>query len=254
MNPARFAGGVAQALSRIAAVHEHTAVSGIRATGGRHEVITTNGDRVMTDHVVLATSGWSLTRGMRSLAVPFTSYIAVTEPVPPQVTERLGDSLFWDTYEIYHYLRRLPDGRVLIGGNDSILSTFGLSTVNQAATRLFRVLRRYFPGADLRLQAAWAGRIALPADGLPVIETRGDRTLLITDGLALGWLLGSLAAERIGGKPAELDALFDADRDMGFAANLLRKAPLPRAAKLAAMRIGLGWELLRSALDEKFFR
>jgi len=254
LDPARFARGLASSLARRAAVHEHTTVSGIRRTGTQTHILTATGARIRADHVVLATGGWHLASGMRALAVPFTSYIAVTEPVSAEVTARLGDALLWDTYEIYHYLRRLPDGRILIGGNDSILATFGISTINRAGGRLLTVLRRFFPGTEFRLQAAWGGRIALPPDGFPVVETNGNRTMLITDSLPLGWIIGRMAADRIRTGGSEYDDLFDVGRDMGIAGNLLRSLPLPRSLKIAAMRAGLAATLVRSALDERFFR
>jgi gamma-glutamylputrescine oxidase len=255
LDPAAFLRGCAERfVGHGGMLYEHTSVDRLRRTpGGRVELITPHGQRIRADHAVVATCGTSVPGVPHILTVPFYSYIAVTEPVPEECTARLGDALCWDTYQVtYHYLRRLPDGRMLIGGNDSVRSALGTTSTDRAAKRLVHTLQTYFPGAPFRLQQAWWGRMAVPASEFPSIETSGNLTTLATEGLALSWLLGSAAADRITDGRSSYDGLFDGKRNQGLAVSLLQRAPLPHRAKIALMRVGLAWHLLRSSLDERF--
>jgi glycine/D-amino acid oxidase-like deaminating enzyme len=253
INPSRFARSLSRNLPHTVTVHERSPVTAIHSRRGRQQVSTPYG-RITADHVVIATGGWELAGGMRALAVPFVSYIVVTPQLPDEVTARIGDAIMWDTYEMYHYLRRTADNRLLIGGNDSVLGTLRNGAPDHVTAALLRTLRRYVPHPSITAEATWSGTIALPPDGLPVIETRGQRTLLITDGMLMGWLLGRMTADRIRTGRSDFDPLYDGSRTMGFAGNLLRSIPAPRTMKVHLMRLGLAWTVWRLLAEERFPR
>jgi len=246
LDPARFAKGLGSVIAAHAAIHEHTGVARIRNLNGKVVLVTDSGAQVTSDHVVIATNGKTLNAGMNALAAPFVSYIAITEPLPAAATEKLGNAGLWDANFNYYYVRRLPDGGMMIGGNHTWRSTLGLESVAGVAAHLRSVLMRYFPGTDIRIRTAWKGDIALPPDALPNVETKGNKTLLIVDGMIPGWIAGGMAADRFLTGRSAYDYLYDARRDMGFAANLLRRMPAPRSLKILAMRVGLGLKLFFS--------
>ncbi|MGH2806690.1 MAG: NAD(P)/FAD-dependent oxidoreductase, partial [Actinomycetota bacterium] len=116
IHPARLARGLAEAVERLGGtIYERTAVTEI----GDRKLVTELGT-VTADVVVRATEGYTRSfPGERRRLVPLYSLMIATEPLAPEVWDRIG----WDEYETIHdgrhlliYAQRTADDRIAIGG------------------------------------------------------------------------------------------------------------------------------------------
>lgn len=260
LNPAAFVRGVAIAVVRYGGeVFTHTCVVKVEEDGDGITAWTAKGNRVQAKHTVVATNGWhDLLKAMPHLkyvSVPYVSHMIVTEPVRG-IEEKWRGELLWDTYEVYHYLRLLEDGRILIGGEDR---WFGepyhgsLPGSSRYHRRLLNKLREYFPDFEITCSRGWSGYLADPIDGLPFMETRGRVTAAIVDGLPIGWSVGQAISDRIVRNHSALDVLYDAvHRKLGFWRRLFVRTPLPSRFKEILLKIAVVVVRALDELDKKF--
>lgn len=100
------------------------------------------------------------------------------------VSQPLGDipgwpkeMLIWETARPYFYARRTPDGRAMIGGEDTSFSTDhkrdGL--VARKIKKLVKRFEQLFPQTKFTPEYAWAGTFAETKDGLAYIGQPPDR-------------------------------------------------------------------------------
>lgn len=255
LNPVAFTQGLTRPITtRGSAVFTDTTVTSFAKLPNGFSLTTDKGHKIRARSIICATSTWpeagKLNTSLSCYSLPLISYIAVTEPVKG-LRQRWKDELIWNTYKIYNYLRILPDERVLIGGEDQWFGSPTLhgnsSTNSEYAQRLLAKLRAYFPDLDFKIQTSWSGYLAYPIDGLPIIQTRGGVSSIITDGLPFGWLMGQIAADRITGGRSEYDDLYDYQRDVGVWKNLFLRLPLPDRWKGSLIKMGVAYE---QAIDE----
>jgi glycine/D-amino acid oxidase-like deaminating enzyme len=169
IQPARFVFGVA---SRAAAAGARL-VPDCEATSFEKD---DPGFRVETSHgpirsgeIVLATNGYTTDRPSAELArriVPVGSYIVVTEPIAHRANEIFpGGAMTYTKKRLLNYMRRTPDGRILIGGRRNLHT--GLDLEDSAAA-LGSQLRGYFPQLeDVALTHVWGGKLAVTFDLVP---------------------------------------------------------------------------------------
>lgn len=245
-NPAFLVFGLMDlVLRRGSSIFTDTEITRIHEENGGVQLLTSAGHTIYAAKVIIATNGWiELLHAMphlRTISVPYVSHIAVTEPVPG-IRDRWRGELLWNTYEIYHYLRLLDDDRVMIGGESRWLGwphhgEFpGVSGYNH---KLIGTLHKYFPSFTFRLAQGWSGYLAIPIDGFPVIETRGNIHAAIVDGIPMGWLAGNVLADRVINATSSFGAIYDAHRDFGFWRNMYVKLPLPKFVKNLVLAVGL---------------
>lgn len=170
VQPAKLARGLALAAERAGArIHEGTEVLSY-APG---EVRTPQGT-VRAPVILRATEGFTATLpGHRRDWLPLNSAQIVTEPLPPEVWDRIG----WHGHEIlgdfanaYCYCQRTREGRIAVGGR-GVPYRFGSavdrSGVPDAETlrRLTAILHRHFPAArGARIDHGWCGVLGVPRD------------------------------------------------------------------------------------------
>lgn len=110
---ARYTQGVTAAAQRLGAqFHFETAVTGVLPEGDEWQVLTSRGP-VRAAQVVVAVNAWAgeLFPALAGVLTPVRGHILVTEPVAG--LEHLRP---WSANSGYEYGRRLPEGRLLIGG------------------------------------------------------------------------------------------------------------------------------------------
>ncbi|MCP3902476.1 MAG: FAD-dependent oxidoreductase [Planctomycetes bacterium] len=162
--------------------------------------ITTDGERLEAEHVVLAAGAWSSTLAARAgIRLPMEAgkgyHLTVSSPDPPLTTAAV-------LAETFVAMNPLRDGLRLAG-------TLEFSGINHRLVRkrldmLLRGARRYVRGMnDVTVHAEWCGLRPCTSDGLPMLgwAPRVRKCFLATGhammGFALGPLAGRIASECI---------------------------------------------------------
>ncbi|MGH3348454.1 MAG: NAD(P)/FAD-dependent oxidoreductase, partial [Nocardioides sp.] len=170
LHPLRLARGLADSLVRRGVtVHEHSRVTELLP--GR--AVTVHGT-VRAGTVVRATEGYTARLpGLRRAVAPIYSLVIATEPLAPELWERIGlrrRETFSDHRHLIIYGQRTADDRLVFGGRGAPYH-FG-SRVSPRFDRDERVFARIratlvelFPAlADTRITHAWGGPLGVPRD------------------------------------------------------------------------------------------
>ncbi len=235
LHPLKYAYGLAAAAARRGAVvHEATPVSAwIRDRGWHH--LSTPGGTLRARRVVMATNGYTPERLHPFFAgrtLPAMSNIVVTRPLTEAEWTATGTRTtqpFFDTRNLVHYWRRLPDGRLLYGGRGGVVDSDGSARGREAW--LLRRIRARFPDLPpLEAEFFWYGNVCLPYDVTPHVHTvEDDRTVAYAigytgTGVALSTYSGRVAADLVLGR--------DVPRDTPLTSAGLPRFPLPALRRL----------------------
>jgi len=224
IQPARLVRGLADTVARLGVtVHEGTPVTGIvrdRATSGAEPVST-----VVTAHgtvrarlVVRATEGYTARLpGYRRALAPVYSLLVATEPLAPEVWERIGlrrRETFGDYRHLIIYGQRTADDRLAFGGRGApyhfgsrIEPSFDL--VPAVFDALSAAIRELF-GIDPPIAYRWGGPLGIPRDWMPSVGLRdglGWAGGYVGDGVAATNLAGRTLTDLILGRMSELTRL-----------------------------------------------
>lgn len=163
---------------------------------------------------------------LRSLVKPVTTYAIVAQYGQKPA---LADALYWDTEHPYHYLRRIGESSVMIGGEDH---DAGKGNAQQAHAALERYCDEKIPGKSA-ITHAWAGTLYETIDGLPYCAEhpayRGKVafvTGLAGNGIVMGALAGTIAASLAIGTPHPVTELFSLRRS-GMTLPVTERETLP---------------------------
>jgi glycine/D-amino acid oxidase-like deaminating enzyme len=155
-------------------IHGMTAVQSVRRDGAHYEVMTTGG-AVTTGDVIVCTNGYTdgAIPWLRRRVVPVASQIIVTEPLAPEVMDRLMPKrrMMTETAKMGHYYRPTPDGtRILFGGR-----IYGNHVADQELPydHLYKDMVQLFPELDsVGISHVWWGFVAFPMDQMPHLVVR----------------------------------------------------------------------------------
>lgn len=142
----------------------------IRGTGPGFEVVTSKGV-IRARDVVVATNGYTgaVTPWQRRRVIPIGSYIIATEPLAPELMDRLMPTrrMITDSRKVVFYYRPSPDRkRIVFGGRVSASET----DPRVSGQRLQAEMVRLFPDlAGVRISHSWVGFVAYTFDELPHI-------------------------------------------------------------------------------------
>ena len=181
LNPMKWMDGLRRlAQASGATLYEHSPVTGITRSGGRHKLTTPSGT-VTADKLVYATNGYThLLPGMRYAQLPAYTYVVATEPL----TDAQMASIGWQGHEAIedgrnymHYFRLTKDNRIVAGGGPGVVP-FGRSMNHDAYPvawdHLERFIKETFPSlADVRVAHRWGGAFSMTADFTPRIGSAG---------------------------------------------------------------------------------
>jgi glycine/D-amino acid oxidase-like deaminating enzyme len=192
-----------------------------RITGSPNGVrIELDRGEVRADWGVIAT-GYA-TAEFKPLAGRFrmsTTYVIAT-PRIAATTRRdmgLGDVMFWDTKNPYHYARWTPDRRLLFGGRDEpkVPPRARRLALGRHADGLLRDLVAVYPALDgITADYAWEGLFAATPDGLPYVgpHRRYPRQLFALgyggNGMTFGFLAAQILVREACGATSEQDRFF----------------------------------------------
>ena len=245
LNPRKYHAGLARAAQQAGAtLHAHSPVTRLRPIAGRWQLDTAAGS-VTADRVLLATNGYSsedLPDWLAARYLPVQSSVIVTAPLTEAQRQAQGwtsRQMAYDTRQLLHYFRLLPDNRFLFGMRG------GLTATPRAQAAISRRIRREFTAMfpawrDVQITHEWAGLVCLMANLTPYAGPVPGHPGLFAgmgyhgNGVAMGSHVGRLMAEMIRGAPSPLPAALRT-LPTRFPLGRLRRALLAPAYVTAAL-------------------
>ncbi|MCK8482727.1 FAD-binding oxidoreductase [Aliiroseovarius sp. S2029] len=179
LNPGKYVGGLAKAATRAGAtIHAHSPVTRIVRTPSGYTLNTRLG-RITADRLILATNGYGtdgLPDWMTGRYLPLQSNILVTRPLTGDEIAAQGwssDLMAYDSRNLLHYFRLLPDRRFLFGARGNIRASAPGQDAMRA--RMRRDLAALFPAwANIETPHFWSGLVSLSPDLMPYAGPIGD--------------------------------------------------------------------------------
>jgi len=168
VQPAALVHGLATAAERAGArLCEGVEVRGV-ARGREGFEVTTAGGTVTARDVLVATNAYTgaALPALRRRVVPVGSHQIATTPLDPALARRLipRARVLSDTKNLLYYFRLSPDGRMVFGGRAAVMPI----PLSRIAAILMRGMVEVFPElADVPVEYAWGGQVALTIDQMP---------------------------------------------------------------------------------------
>ncbi len=174
LNPRKYLSGLVAGAKDVGAdLYNRCTVRRISPEGGKH-VLDCGEFRVRADHVIVATNGYSAEDVPDWLAgryMPAQSTVLVTRPLTGEELEAQGwttDQMSFDTRQLLHYFRLMPDGRFLFGMRGALLT--GSGAEDAARRRLRADFEKMFPAwSHVQSSNSWSGFVSLARNKLPYI-------------------------------------------------------------------------------------
>ncbi|MDE0201098.1 MAG: FAD-binding oxidoreductase [Rhodospirillaceae bacterium] len=209
LHPLDYARGLARAASEAGVdIREGSPVTGL--TPGAPCTVSACPHAVKADAVVLACNGYldAFDPGCGKRVMPINNFILATEPLGAERARALipNDVAVVDTRFVVNYFRLSADGRLLFGGGETTSSRLPADP----GPLVRRCMLRIFPQlADVRIDHAWGGTLAITRTRMPSIG-RLEGGLYYGQGysghgVALATLGGALIAEAISGTLERFD-------------------------------------------------
>ncbi|MCR9127610.1 MAG: FAD-binding oxidoreductase [Rhodobacteraceae bacterium] len=206
LNPRRYLEGLLHAAAAAGVrIHGHSPATAISRAAGRQAVRTPQGT-VTCDQVLIATNGYSsedLPDWMAARYMPTQSTVLVTRPLSDAELATQGwtsNQMSYDTLNLLHYFRLMPDRRFLFGMRGGLLSTPGSEARARRAVR--RDFERLFPAwAGVESPHMWSGMVCLSAKRMPFVGPVPDRPGLFAsfayhgNGVGMGSFCGWMVAQ-----------------------------------------------------------
>ncbi|RVT84319.1 FAD-binding oxidoreductase [Rhodobacteraceae bacterium CCMM004] len=240
LHPLAYGFGLARAAAAAGArLCEGTRVR--RLIPGPRPAVETDRGRVSADTVILAAGGYlgGLDPWTAARVMPINNFIVATEPLGVRAP-LAQDVAAADDRFVVNYWRQTPDGRLLFGGGES----YGARFPSDIAAVVRRPLAALYPDlAEVRVDYAWGGTLAITRSRMPVVGTPAPGVLVAGGysghGVAMATLAGRLLAE-------EAQAPSD-----GFAALAgVAVPPFPGGPRLRPplLALAMSWFALRDRL------
>ncbi len=205
LNPLKYVLGLARAAEgQGVTIYEDAPVSAIAQDNGAY-LLTTPMGRVRAKKLILATNGYSsedVPGWMAGRYLPALSAILVTRELTEEEIAAQGwttDYMVYDSRNLLHYVRMLPNRRFLFGSRGGTSSSAGALAARRAIVRAS--FERMFPAwAKVETPHFWSGLVCLTRDLTPFAGPIGDWDNAWTgygwhgNGVALGTWSGKLLA------------------------------------------------------------
>ncbi|MFZ5963376.1 NAD(P)/FAD-dependent oxidoreductase [Thalassococcus sp. BH17M4-6] len=243
LHPLRFALGLAEAAQKAGVrIHENSHVHHIAK--GTPATVQTDAGRVTADHVILAANGYlgGLDRQVAAKVMPINNFIVATEPLGARTVEVLTrDVAVADSRFVVNYFRLSHDGRLLFGGGES----YGYRFPQDIRAVVSKPMLKVFPHlADVRLDYAWGGTLAITMKRMPYLARISPNLLSASGysghGVGTAVHAGKLMAEAIRGQSAGFDTLAAVPAPTFPGGGALRSPLLVLAMSWFALRDRLG--------------
>lgn len=211
LDPGAYAAGLARAAQAAGAdIRARSPVTGLSQEGGGYRLTTPSGT-LRARRLLIATNGYSaenLPPWLAGRTMPIQSTVMVTRPITPQQQAAQGwtsDLMAYDSRDLLHYFRLIPDGRFLFGMRG------GLHARPNVEQRIAKALRRDFEAmfpawAGVETAHLWSGLVNLsrgltPYVGpVPGMDNAWVSMAYHGNGVAMASYSGTLVAELIRGR------------------------------------------------------
>jgi gamma-glutamylputrescine oxidase len=210
-HPLKYLNGLADAATRAGVViHEQSHVTEID-TGAKPWAKTAQG-KVSAKFMIIGGNGYlgKTIKQLHGRIMPVTSFIVATEPLGENRAQSLirNNEAVADTNFILDYFRRTADNRLLFGGRANY-STHEPADVGAAMKP--SILKVFPQLADVRIDHAWGGYIAITSNRIPDCGRLSPTVYYAHgysgQGVALAQMYGKLMAEAIRGTAEKFDLL-----------------------------------------------
>ncbi|WP_373085080.1 NAD(P)/FAD-dependent oxidoreductase [Sneathiella sp.] len=208
LHPLNYVLGLAAAAREAGVmIYEKTRVLAIER--GARPVVSSAAGKVTADFVVLAGNAYlgGLESKLAAKIIPVSTSIIATEPLGVERARALmqTEACVADTDFNLDYFRLSADNRLLYGGRDQAGSRAGMAGDGLRANML-----RTFPQlADVRIDFAWDGMVAVTRNRLPDFGRMGKNIYYAQgysgQGVPLSSIAGKVMAEAICGEAAGFD-------------------------------------------------
>jgi gamma-glutamylputrescine oxidase len=209
LHPLNYALGLAQAAAAAGVqICENTLVHAVE--DGAKPVVRAAQGHVLADHVILAANGYlgGLNPKVAARVMPINNFIVATEPLGARAQEVLAEPVaVADSRFVVNYWRLSEDGRLLFGGGESYGYRFPdiLRTVRKPMLQIYPQL------ADVRIDYAWGGTLAITMNRMPCFTRPSAHVLSASGysghGVAMATLAGKVLAEAVAGQAERFDVM-----------------------------------------------
>jgi len=215
LNPRKYLFGLAGAAVKAGAqLFQNSPVQALGRRQKGHIVQTPQG-RVFCDTVLIATNGYSsddLPEWLAARYMPTQSAVLVTRPLTDGELDAQGwtsDQMAYDTRNLLHYFRLMPDGRFLFGMRGGLLSSAWSERRVHAAVR--RDFDNMFPAwRSVEAPFHWSGMVCISRDRVPFVGPVPGHAGMFAglayhgNGVAMGGYCGRLLADLALGRKSDL--------------------------------------------------
>ena len=223
LNPRKYLFGIADAArSAGATLSSDTQITAIEPQGDGQVLYHARG-RLRADRVIIATNGYSsddLPDWLAARYMPAQSSVLVTRPLTDDELAAQGWSshqMSYDSRNLLHYFRLMPDRRMLFGMRGGILSSPGVEAA--ALRRVRKDFETMFPAwSGVETPFGWSGMVCLARNQAPFIGAIPGRPGLHAalayhgNGVAMGsWAGHMIAGDLLGDDPAAIPAAMRRD-------------------------------------------
>jgi gamma-glutamylputrescine oxidase len=208
LHPLNYALGLAKAASDNGVkIFERTRV--LEVIEGSKAILRCASGSVTASSVVLAGNAYlnGLSRKLEARIIPVSSYVGATEQLSSEQARSVlkTEACVSDTNFNLDYYRMSADRRLLYGGRDYVRG----STVDPKKIIRSNMLRIFPQLADVQIEYAWGGQVAVTRCRLPDIGRMGQNIYYAHgysgQGLPLSASAGRILAEAISGDMGRLD-------------------------------------------------
>lgn len=245
LHPLNLALGLARlAAAAGAVIHEGSEVLVVtHGTATGSTVVRTASGRVTCDQLILAGNGYlgGLAPSVAARVMPINNYIIATETLGARAEGvLLGGIAAHDTRFVVNYWRLSDDGRLLFGGGETVSYRFP----HDIAALVRKPMLQVYPQlADVRIDHAWGGTLAITMSRMPLFARPAPNCLSASGysghGVALATQAGRLMAQAVMGQSDGFDAM---------AALPARPFPGGAALRWPLLVAGMSWYGLRDRL------
>ncbi|MEX0319849.1 MAG: NAD(P)/FAD-dependent oxidoreductase [Ruegeria sp.] len=215
LNPRKYLLGLADVARKAGAeLFAQSLATSITRTGQGHAVATPQG-RVDCDMVLICTNGYSsegLPDWLAGRYMPAQSTVLVTRPLSDAELQAQGwtsDQMCYDTRNLLHYFRLMPDRRFLFGMRGGLMSSPRAESAIRVRVR--RDFDRMFPAwTGVEASHMWSGLVCLLRNLKPYVGPVPGRPGLFAglayhgNGVAMGTYCGRALAQLALGRSTAL--------------------------------------------------
>ena len=156
-------------------VYDKTEMDSVEIKKGFNLVTTKTGQKIKAQKIIYAI-GYESAHLIKEKFVDLKSTFAMVSEIDEKGSEKLNNTLFWNTSDPYLYMRTTSDGRVLIGGGDEDFRDPEKrdAMIDKKEKEILRDLKDLLPNYQFYTDFTWAGTFGETKDGLPYISEHKD--------------------------------------------------------------------------------